>query len=148
MPRKATTATLVQSLARAEAIRLRDAFAAAGLTGLRTAHALLLVPLAEGDRHASDLAAHLGVSRQAMAQMIATLERNGYLERRLDPSDGRAKLIGLTARGREAREVMNTTGRAIDSDWEKVLGGSRLVELRESVRQLLDAERPAASPRP
>lgn len=140
MPRNVTTATLVQSLARAEAVRLRDAFIAAGLTGLRTAHSLLLIPLAEGGLHASDLAATLGVSRQAMAQLIATLERNGYLERAVDPADARAKLIRLTPRGREALDVMHATGRAIDADWEKRLGADRMAELRDGLHQLLDAE--------
>src|SRR5215469_16616660 len=101
-----TTPALVQLLAHANAARLAMAFEEQGLDGLRPGQALLLVPLLGGGRHASDLAGRLGVSRQAVAQVVATLERGGYVERVADPGDARAKLICLTGRGRAALRVM------------------------------------------
>ena len=35
--------------------------------------------------------------------MVATLERDGYLQRVTDPGDARAKLVCLTPRGRALR---------------------------------------------
>ena len=50
--RARTVPALVQLLARSRAERLRAEFAAAGMPGLRPAHAALLVPLLGGGRHA------------------------------------------------------------------------------------------------
>ena len=49
----------------------------------------------------TDLARHANVSAQAMSEVVAYLERHGYVERVADPADGRARLVRLTDRGRE-----------------------------------------------
>jgi DNA-binding MarR family transcriptional regulator len=132
-----TAPALVQLLAQADAARLAVAFAEQGMDGLRPAHALLLVPLLGGGRHASDLAGRLGVSRQAIAQVVATLERGGYVERITDPGDARAKLICLTARGRGALRVMRAGAQSIERDWEARLGQEKLAEFRDILVTLL-----------
>lgn len=54
----------------------------------------------EGEQSVSDLAAKERVRPQSMAQTVADLERDGYVERRADPGDRRRALVGLTAGGR------------------------------------------------
>ena len=49
----------------------------------------------------SDIAEVLGISRQAANQTANQIVAAGYLERRSDPSDGRAKLLFPTARARD-----------------------------------------------
>ncbi len=141
---KPTVPALVNLVAASGVPRLRAAFAAAGLDGIRPAQAVALVPLASGGLHASDLADQLGVSRQAVAQGIAALERHGYVTRVPDPVDARAQIIELTPRGRQALRVMRSN--AIDSEkrWEHVLGRQRLGELRETLELLLSSEADAA----
>ena len=63
-----TVPALVQLVAASGAPHLRAAFAAAGLDGIRPAQSAVLVPLAAGGLHASDLADRFRVSRQAVAQ--------------------------------------------------------------------------------
>jgi DNA-binding MarR family transcriptional regulator len=132
-----TTPALVQLLARSGSDRLADAFADAGLTGMRPLHAPLLVPLLAGGRRASDLAASLRVTRQAVAQVVDVLERDGYVERIADPGDGRAKLVCLTRRGRAALRVMRATALTIEQEWEVLLGPERLDDFRETLAFLL-----------
>ena len=48
----------------------------------------------------SDMAALLGISRQAANQTARQIEAAGYLQRAPDPSDGRARLLVTTPRGR------------------------------------------------
>ena len=48
----------------------------------------------------SDIADILGISRQAANHYANQIEDAGYLERRPDPSDGRAKLLVPTTRAR------------------------------------------------
>src|SRR5215469_11502952 len=117
-----TVPALVQLLARSGAERLRADFAARGMPTLRPVHALLLLPLTGGGRHASSLAADLGVTRQAVAQVAATLERDGYVQRLADPGDARAKLICLTPRGRAALRTMHASARAVEESWRVQLG--------------------------
>jgi DNA-binding MarR family transcriptional regulator len=133
-----TVPALVQLVAASGAPRLRAAFVAAGLEGIRPGQAVALVPLIGGGLHASDLADGLGVSRQAVAQAVAALERHDYVTRVPDPVDARARIIELTPRGRHALRVMRSN--AIDSEkrWRQVLGEGRLGELRSTLQLLLD----------
>ncbi|OBG80018.1 MarR family transcriptional regulator, partial [Mycobacterium sp. E1715] len=117
--------------------RLRTAFAEAGLDGIRPAQAVALVPLAAGGLHASDLADRLRVSRQAVAQAVAGLERHGYVTRAANPLDARARIIELTPRGRQALRVMRSNAVDLEGRWEQVLGRQRLTELRETLQLLL-----------
>lgn len=135
-----TVPALVNLVAASGAPRLRAAFAAAGLDGIRPAQAVALVPLAAGGLHASDLADRLKVSRQAVAQGIASLERNGYVTRVTDPGDARARIIELTPRGRQALRVMRSNAVALEKRWAEVLGPQRLGELRETLQMLLSSE--------
>lgn len=129
---------LVQLLAATGGPRLKAAFAAAGLDGIRPAQAVALVPLATGGLHASDLADRLGVSRQAVAQAVTALERHGYVTRAANPIDARTRIIELTPRGRQALRVMRSN--AVDSEkrWEQIIGQRRLAELRKTLQLLLD----------
>ncbi len=142
---KPTIPALVNLVAASGAPRLRAAFAAAGLDGIRPAQAVALVPLAAGGLHASDLADRLRVSRQAVAQGIASLERHGYVTRVTDPGDARARIIELTPRGRQALRVMRSNAVDLEKRWEEILGPHRLGELRQSLQMLLSSEADAAA---
>jgi DNA-binding MarR family transcriptional regulator len=50
----------------------------------------------------SALAARLEITKQGAAQIIEDMERRGYVVRRPDPDDARARLVDLSPRGREA----------------------------------------------
>ena len=131
---------LLNLVARSGAPRLRAAFAAAGLDGIRPAQAVALVPLAAGGLHASDLADRLRVSRQAVAQAVVALERHDYVLRGPHPSDARARIIELTPRGRHALRVMRSTALDVEKRWRDALGEHRFGELRETLLALLSAE--------
>ena len=137
---KPTVPALVNLVAASGAPHLRAAFAAAGLDGIRPAQAVALIPLAAGGLHASDLADQLTVSRQAVAQGVAALERHGYVTRVPDPADARARIIELTPRGRQALRVMRSNALDLEKRWEQVLGERRLGELRETLRMLLSPD--------
>ena len=131
---------LVNLVAASGAPGLRAAFAAAGLDGIRPAQAVALVPLAAGGLHASDLADRLGVTRQAVAQAVAALERHDYVVRGPHPSDARARIVELTPRGRHALRVMRATALDTEKRWRDVLGEGRFEELRETLVVLLSAQ--------
>ena len=112
--------------------RLRDD----GFDDLDAAHlTVLLYPGPQGSRP-SELAARLGVSKQAVNYHLGELERLGYLERRADPDDLRSKRISLTSRGIEAIAVIREAVREVEADWAEQFGAERFGELRELLVEL------------
>src|SRR2546421_1505129 len=73
-----------------------------GFTDLDAAHLnVFQYPGPQGARP-SELAARLGVSKQALNYLLGELERLSYIERRQDPYDLRSKRVALTRRGTTA----------------------------------------------
>lgn len=63
----------------------------------------VMAPLeADGEQRLSALAGILGVDVSVASRQVAALQRSGYVQRRPDPQDGRACLIGLTDAGSAA----------------------------------------------
>src|SRR5277367_4196349 len=78
------------------------------------ASASLLWLMDEGGTRSTILAQRAGVTKQAMSQLVRLMERQGYLEQVLDPTDTRAKVVRMTERGEavkracvEVREELN-----------------------------------------
>src|SRR3954447_8441911 len=88
----------------------------------------------------SELAARLGISRQALNYLLGQLERLDYLERRPHPDDLRSKRVTLTPRGRSAIDVIRAAVSELERAWAQQLGTERFGELR---RLLIDLEQVA-----
>ncbi|MFG2887230.1 MarR family winged helix-turn-helix transcriptional regulator [Streptomyces sp. NPDC048297] len=54
-----------------------------------------------GGCRATDLAAHYALDKSTVSRQVATLERTGLIERRLDPEDHRVHVLHLTEAGEE-----------------------------------------------
>ena len=98
---------------------------------------VFLYPGPQGSRP-SDLAARLGVSKQALNYLLGELERLGYLERLTDPRDRRSRRISLTRRGERAILVIRDAVAEIERDWEARLGRERFAELHGLLRELAE----------
>jgi DNA-binding MarR family transcriptional regulator len=79
-----------------------------------------------------------GMTKQAMAQLVAHLEEHGYVERVPDPGDRRAKLVRATARGRDVFAVARELVDEVEARLTERLGAARPCELR-TLLQALDA---------
>jgi DNA-binding MarR family transcriptional regulator len=84
----------------------------------------------------SELAARLGMSKQAVNYLLGELERLGYLERRADPDDRRSKRIALTRRGTAAGYAIREAVSEVESAWAKQLGPERFAQLRQLLLDL------------
>jgi DNA-binding MarR family transcriptional regulator len=84
----------------------------------------------------TDIAAQLGISKQALNYLLRELERLGYLEREPHPDDLRAKRIVLTDRGAAAGLVIRDAVREMEARWTKQLGSERFAELRALLAEL------------
>ncbi|MFF5082871.1 MarR family winged helix-turn-helix transcriptional regulator [Actinoplanes sp. NPDC000266] len=96
---------------------------------------------ADGSRLA-DLAEAAQVSKQTVGSIVDQLERSGYVRRVPDPSDARARLVVLTAKGQELVEISLPVVRDIEAAWEKHLGRARTRQLREALTALREITDP------
>jgi DNA-binding MarR family transcriptional regulator len=104
---------------------------AAGFEELRVPHmAVLQFPSPDGVRPGM-LAERAGVSKQAMNQLLRSLEALGYLVRSDVPDEGRARLVRLTKRGRAAYAKIHEILRDIEREWSAELGPRRFTQLKE-----------------
>jgi DNA-binding MarR family transcriptional regulator len=90
------------------------------------------------DRHGTrltELAARAGMTHQSMSELVATLERRGYVERRPDPSDGRARLVCLTPEGTRMVRASLAHLQAIEAEW---LARWRRAGYRGDLRRVLE----------
>jgi len=91
----------------------------------------------EGSR-LTELARKANMTPQSMAELVDELVDMGYVVRQPDPSDGRAKLIVLTKRGRDAVAAGRQTIEGLEEQVTAILGERGHRELRRLLTKLLD----------
>ena len=77
------------------------------------------------------LAERAGMSKQAMNQLLRSLEGLGYLVRSDAPDEGRARIVRLTKRGRAAYAKIHDILRDIEHEWSAELGTRHFIQLKE-----------------
>ena len=113
---------------------LYERFVAAGFADVRPSYGSILIPLFEEDGlRMGELAARARLSKQTMTTMVRLLERDGLVERRADPSDGRAALVFLTERARSFHPVAEATLTELD----RLVAGTLSTETRDDVQAAL-----------
>ncbi|MGW0422621.1 MarR family winged helix-turn-helix transcriptional regulator [Streptomyces sp. NPDC003015] len=115
--------------------RINDGVVARGFEA-RPAWGFAFTRLAPDGATVTELAGHLGVTKQAASQLVDEIVRKGYAERRPHPGDARARLVVLTERGwactRAAEEAAAEAVRA----WTDVLGEGEVRALRERLGRI------------
>ena len=118
---------------------LAERFSARGYGDVRPSYGSVLLPLFEEDGlRMGELARRARLSKQTMTEMVRRLERDGLVERRTDPSDGRASLIFLTPRSRAFEPVAAGALAELDRLVRSRLDAERVEELKAALRDLLD----------
>jgi DNA-binding MarR family transcriptional regulator len=130
-----TSEMLIGALLRvpAQAIhrRLISDLNAAGFHELRLPHmAVLQFPGPDGVRPGV-LAERAGISKQAMNQLLGSLEDYGYVVRSDDPDEGRARIVRFTKRGHAAYAKIHDILRDIEREWSAELGPRRFAQLKQ-----------------
>lgn len=115
--RQQNLVTLFMLVAHAMTDELVARITAAGFPNLRASHGRLFENLDPQGTRLSDLAARAQVTHQSMSELYASLAKAGYVERRPDPADGRAKLVCLTPLGRRMLRFAVGEIASIESAW-------------------------------
>ena len=112
---------------------------AAGFRELRLPHmAVLQFPGPDGARPGA-LAERAGMSKQAMNQLLRSLERFGYIARSNGSSGGRAGTVQLTKRGHAAFARMYDVLAVIEQEWRAELGLKDFAELKKLLARVWDS---------
>lgn len=139
------TATAVLRLSTRLLDQIQAEVIRAGFRDVTPLHGFAFARIAEGETTAGDLAGHLGVSKQAAAQLTERLVAAGYIERCPHPNDQRARLLRLTERGHACTVTARRAAEQEVGRWRHEIQ-ARDVEAFESALHTLAA--PISSLRP
>lgn len=103
----------------------------AGFEELRLPHmAVFQYPGPDGVRPGT-LAERAGMSKQAINQLLRSLEGSGYIVRSDAPDEGRARIIRLTKKGTAAYGKIHEILGRIEREWSAELGPKSFAQLKE-----------------
>ena len=105
-------------------------------TPIRPSHAALFPHIAPEGSRITSLAAALGTSKQAVAQVVDDLEAMGLVARTADPSDARARLVVWTERGKKVVGEGNEALERLERALRKALGNAPWDAMREGLLAL------------
>lgn len=120
-----------------EAVRLFEArivenLRANGHDELSVAHINLTRNLDEEGTRLTELARRASMTKQSMSELVSQVERTGLIERRNDPTDGRAKLVCFTDKGLKWLDAFHRSLEVAETEMRAELG-SAMVDLMVEV---------------
>lgn len=104
-----------------------------GWGNVTRSQSLILTNIAFGVRRASQLARNLGITRQAISQMLAEMERNGLVQSMSDPTDGRAQIVNFSEKSQSIRDDAMELLRKIETELADRIGKRRFKALTEAL---------------
>lgn len=109
---------------------------AAGYEDIRPAHYAVFRYLEPEGSRVTELAEAARITKQSMGELVAHLERCGYVERRPDPRDRRAKIVLLTKAGRQFVDAVTERVAQMEAALAQRMGRERLEDLAASLEDL------------
>lgn len=103
---------------------------AAGFDDLRLPHIAVLQFPGPDEVRPATLAARAGMSKQAMNQLLGSLEGFGYIVRTDAPDEGGARIVRFTQRGHAAYAKIIHTLCDVEREWSSELGPKRFAQLK------------------
>lgn len=136
LPEDPLIGALLRAPAQAIHRRILAGLNGSGFSDLRLPHiSVFQYPGPEGCRP-SELAERAGMSKQAMNQLLQSLERGGYLRRKDTEEDARARVVHFTERGQAAWDTINAVLAEIEVEWRNTLGDKQFNLLKELLSEV------------
>ncbi len=139
-----TSALLMFIAHRAAEARVFEAVRAAGFGDLTLAQSRIAQRLNREGIRVTEIAEQAGVTKQTAGALVDELEANGYVARRPDPADARARLVVLTDRGEQLCATAAAGIGKVEAEWREHLGAKAYDGLRTalvSLREITDPYR-------
>lgn len=136
--KKSSTAQLLMRCGRlmndAGVARVREHFG----VPIRAAHTLLFPHIDLKGTRLTELARRLGITKQAVSQLVLELEEMGVLQRLPDPHDGRAKLVCfVTGEGQLGIASGVNLLLELERELSAEVGADTMTSLHEALTRLL-----------
>jgi len=107
----------------------------------RPAHGSIMEQLDfEDGLRLTDLAEGAGIAPQSAGELVDQLETLGYVERRPDPDDRRAKRIHRTTKAKKASKAAIDAAQRSERELKQLLGEKRLDALRDDLERIVEAK--------
>ena len=129
---------LAARLSDATQAELFERLAEQGHGDLRPRHGGVLAYLDEDGIRSTELARLSGRHKQIVGRLVDELEDLGYVDRRADPADRRAKLIVPTERGLEAMRLADGIVAEIERRHAEAAGRKTYAEFRNVLRSIVE----------
>ena len=107
-----------------------------GFGDVTPAHSALLRNVGDDGARPSELAAHAGVTRQAITKLLDELERLDLVRRDPDPDDGRGVIVRYTERGLVILAIARKRMLALERGYAAQVGADRWAEVRSTLETL------------
>lgn len=115
---------------------LQASLEAAGWQRMNRTRSMIMLSITAGINRPAQLARNLGVSRQAIHQLLQGMKEEGWLELVSDPSDKRAKVVQFSARSDGIRQAAEAAIVAIETELAERIGNQAVANLKKTL--LLD----------
>ncbi|HEY2438225.1 MAG TPA: MarR family transcriptional regulator [Solirubrobacteraceae bacterium] len=92
--------------------------------------------IGEDGARPSELAAHAGVTRQAITKLVDELDQLDLVRRDPDPDDGRGVIARYTDRGRAGVAIARKRMLALERDYAAQVGADRWADVRSTLETL------------
>lgn len=142
LPREASLGYQVNHLARLLAHALRERIEPLGVVPGQFAQLLALYE--QDGLTQSELCARVQIEQPTMANTLARMQRDGLIERVLDPADRRRSLVQLTPRARELEAELGCAARAVNAAATQGLDEQQIAAVMATLATIIDnlAKRP------
>jgi DNA-binding MarR family transcriptional regulator len=114
-----------------------EGMAELGFPWHQEARGMVLAHLGPKGRSQADLVKSMGMTKQAVQQLLDQLEANGVIRRVPDPKDKRSKRVELTALGQRDFAARIQVKRRIENQYREKLGVERFSVLVEALDDLI-----------
>jgi DNA-binding MarR family transcriptional regulator len=109
--------------------------------GLRTTQRAILNHIARSGTPAlGELAEALVMDRGALTHNLKPLERDGFVDIRIDPADRRNRLVALTAAGRAKLEESAALWKRAQDGFEAAFGVAKSASLRKALEYVVSED--------
>ncbi len=136
MERELPASLLMFIASRSAANRIFEALQERGFDDATIAQSRLMMGIDPDGTRLSVLAERAQIAKQTATALVDKLERAGYVERVADPTDGRARLVRMTARAKSVIPYARAEEERIEEEWRTHLGAERMQQLREALTDL------------
>jgi DNA-binding MarR family transcriptional regulator len=110
--------------------------AAQGITDLPRSGGFVIAFLATGSDSVEEILRGLGVTKQALSQLVDALVTRGYVVRDEHPDDRRRIVLRLTERGRLAAAAVVAGAKIVDDLLRRQMSDAELVAMRKGLAVL------------